>query len=116
NAVNEGIRPELPSRHRHQSSPGSETNRMNLIIKIGLKRLAISESNCRNLKNSSNNNSAGEEHIQKITEYITEYVGVWNKDFFEPRKIKIDKGSRGQPKISKQQARGAHQKVAAKSR
>ncbi|CAJ0922415.1 16134_t:CDS:2 [Entrophospora sp. SA101] len=28
----------------------------------------------------------------------------------------IDKGSRGQPKISKQQARGAHQKVAAKSR
>ncbi|CAH1761641.1 11874_t:CDS:2 [Entrophospora sp. SA101] len=31
-------------------------------------------------------------------------------------KAKIDKGSRGQPKISKQQARGAHQKVAAKSR
>ncbi|CAJ0746716.1 8798_t:CDS:2, partial [Entrophospora sp. SA101] len=30
-------------------------------------------------------------------------------------KAKIDKGSRGQPKISKQQARGAHQKVAAKS-
>ncbi|CAJ0641818.1 1552_t:CDS:2 [Entrophospora sp. SA101] len=87
NAVNEGIRPELPSRHHPWSSPseidtGNETNR--------LKRLAISESNCRNLKNSSNNNSAGEEHIQKITEYITEYVGVWNKDFFEPRKIKVN--------------------------
>nr|CAG8438375.1 1297_t:CDS:2 [Entrophospora candida] len=83
NAVNEGIRPELPSRHHpSEIGTGNETNR--------LKRLAISESNCRNLKNSSNNNSAGEEHIQKITEYITEYIGVWNKEFFEPRKIKIN--------------------------
>ncbi|CAJ0650564.1 5334_t:CDS:2 [Entrophospora sp. SA101] len=192
NADNEGIRPELPSRHRHQSSPGSETNKsnyyddfnnisntinnmilqanlverlvkkysktikrpinnstfkysslssssshsnielpilpakngkpnrkkcvfsrrsytpvlfdyditkkdykhfirgMNLIIKLGLKRLTISESICHDLKNSSNNSSAREEHIQKITGYITEYIGVWNKDFFEPRKIKIN--------------------------
>nr|CAG8449378.1 2169_t:CDS:2 [Entrophospora candida]CAG8481477.1 9728_t:CDS:2 [Entrophospora candida] len=177
NADNEGIRPEPPSRHRHQSSPGSETNNnmilqanlverlvkkdsktikrpinnstfkysslspssshsnielpilpakngkpnrkkcvfsrrsytpvlfdyditkkdykhfirgMNLIIKLGLKRLTISESICHDLKNSSNNSSAREEHIEKITGYITEYIGVWNKDFFEPRKIKIN--------------------------